>query len=232
MECQICLVDIEFEDMAPLSNCRHIYHRQCIHEHIKAAILSNNVEISCPSEDCTRKLSTNDVETYVEGEILEKFYQFSLNKYVESADNMTSWCPTPGCSAVFEFDEILDNYRCLVCRKHYCLKCRTDYHYGMTCAEYRVSNTFSKDDKAFVDFVKGAKFKQCPKCKFWVERVSGCCSMACRCGVAFCYDCGGTGCPHGRCTGSGRNGGGGGGEGAGGAIFGALGGLFGRRTWN
>ena len=91
-----------------------------------------------------------------------------------------------------------------------------------------MSKTFSKEDKAFEDFVKGAKFKQCPKCKFWVERVSGCSSMACRCGVEFCYDCGGTGCPHGRCSGSGRNGGGGGG-GVGGAIGGALGGLFGRR---
>jgi hypothetical protein len=75
----------------------------------------------------------------------------------------------------------------------------------MSCAEYRISNTFSQDDKKFEEFVRGAKFKQCPKCKFWVERVEGCSTMSCRCGVEFCYDCGGTGCPHGMCTGSGRN---------------------------
>jgi hypothetical protein len=50
MECQICLVDIEYEDMAPLSNCGHLHHRQCIHEHIKAAILANKLDIPCPSE--------------------------------------------------------------------------------------------------------------------------------------------------------------------------------------
>lgn len=46
----------------------------------------------------------------------------------------TSWCPTAGCTAVFESDEALDNYRCPACRKHYCLKCRCQYHTGMTCA--------------------------------------------------------------------------------------------------
>lgn len=28
--------------------------------------------------------------------------------------------------------------------------------------------------------------------------------MTCKCGQEFCYDCGGTGCPHGSCSNSGR----------------------------
>ncbi len=75
----------------------------------------------------------------------------------------------------------------------------------MTCAEYRINNSFSDADKKFEGFVKGAKFKKCPQCNFWVERSQGCSTMTCRCGKQFCYDCGGTGCPHGKCSGSGKN---------------------------
>ena len=74
----------------------------------------------------------------------------------------------------------------------------------MTCAEYRINNSFDKNDEKFIDFVKGAKFKQCPKCNYWVERNDGCSTMRCKCGQEFCYTCGGTGCPHGSCSNSGR----------------------------
>lgn len=40
-------------------------------------------------------------------------------------------------------------------------------------------------------FAKGAKFKQCPNCKFWVEKNQGCDHMTCRCKYQFCYVCGG-----------------------------------------
>lgn len=116
----------------------------------------------------------------------------------------TAWCPTAGCTAVFSFDEELDNYKCPACQKHYCLRCRCDYHYGMTCAEYKINNSFDKNDEDFIKFVQGARYKQCPKCKFWVERNDGCSTMTCKCGQEFCYDCGGTTCPHGMCANSGR----------------------------
>ena len=43
----------------------------------------------------------------------------------------------------------------------------------------------------FVNFVKGMKFKQCPKCRYWVEKNEGCNHMTCRCQKQFCYVCGG-----------------------------------------
>lgn len=74
----------------------------------------------------------------------------------------------------------------------------------MTCAEYKINNSFDKNDQDFIKFVQGAKYKQCPRCKFWVERNDGCSTMTCKCGQEFCYDCGGTTCPHGSCSNSGR----------------------------
>jgi hypothetical protein len=84
--------------------------------------------------------------TYIDGELKEKYLKFTFNKYVESNTGSVSWCPTAGCTAVFEFDEALDNYRCPNCHKHYCLKCRCEYHTGMSCAEYKVNKSFDKND--------------------------------------------------------------------------------------
>ena len=61
----------------------------------------------------------------------------------------------------------------------------------MTCKEYQISNRVDKNDKLFMKFVKGKKFKMCPFCKFWVEKTVGCDHMRCKCGKEFCYKCGG-----------------------------------------
>ena len=103
----------------------------------------------------------------------------------------TSWCPTPGCSAVFAFDEALTEYRCPACKKNYCLRCKCEYHQNMSCKEYKKIANMGEEDKRFMFLVKGAKFKQCPSCKFWVEKSDGCDHMTCRCKYEFCYVCGG-----------------------------------------
>jgi len=42
----------------------------------------------------------------------------------------------------------------------------------------------------FEDFVKGAKYKMCQECKYWVEKTDGCDHLTCKCGNEFCYKCG------------------------------------------
>jgi len=111
--------------------------------------------------------------------------------YVEHNTGDTSWCPTPGCQAVFAFDEALTNYKCPTCKKHYCLRCKCEMHTGVSCEEYRSMAHLSEDDKKFMVLAKGAKYKQCPSCKFWVEKNEGCDHMTCRCKYQFCYVCGG-----------------------------------------
>ncbi|CAD8212372.1 unnamed protein product [Paramecium pentaurelia] len=46
------------------------------------------------------------------------------------------------------------------------------------------------DDK-FLNLMMISKYKQCPQCKTWVEKISGCDHMTCRCKFQFCYACGG-----------------------------------------
>lgn len=101
-----------------------------------------------------------------------------------------SWCPTPGCSNAFEFDGDIRDFNCLKCSKSYCLSCKTESHAGKTCEQNKQGRQIAQEDKEFIEFAKGAKYKQCPECRFWVEKNKGCCHMTCRCGYEFCYVCG------------------------------------------
>lgn len=104
-----------------------------------------------------------------------------------------SWCPTADCKFAFIYDPEDDGARfvCPTCNKEYCLQCRVPYHVDMNCEEYQINSTELDVDKKFLKFAKGKKYKQCPKCDFWIERSLGCNSMRCRCGTNFCYKCGG-----------------------------------------
>lgn len=102
-----------------------------------------------------------------------------------------SWCPTAGCQYVFCFDEDESEFNCPLCHKIYCLKCKVPFHNGLSCKEFNINRVFDKNDEKFIEFVKGAKYKQCPSCLFWVEKNEGCDHMTCRCKYEFCYVCGG-----------------------------------------
>ena len=65
------------------------------------------------------------------------------------------------------------------------------WHKDMSCAEYSSYKGLDGEEESFKQFIRGAKYKQCPKCKFWVEKSEGCNHMECRCGMEFCYACGG-----------------------------------------
>ena len=72
------------------------------------------------------------------------------------------------------------------------MKCKTNWHEGKTCIQYRkgLSIQEKNSDVLFYKFAKGSKYKQCPYCKFWVEKNEGCNHISCKCGNHFCYRCG------------------------------------------
>ena len=60
----------------------------------------------------------------------------------------------------------------------------------MTCKEYQIAHKKDENDEKFEHFVKGMNLKKCPKCGAWVQKASGCDHIACKCGYAFCFNCG------------------------------------------
>jgi hypothetical protein len=189
--CKICLEGLTTQEFMPLDGCGHMFHTPCVRDYIKAAIDSRHIPIKCP-EQCGVCITQGDVYQIVQDEkSRDKYEEFELKNFAEMNSQDISWCPTADCKFLFSKEEGVSEFYCPVCTKHYCLSCKTEFHKGQTCKEWRVSNNYTESDKRFMDFVKGHKYKQCTQCKFWVEKNEGCDHMTCRCSYQFCYKCGG-----------------------------------------
>ena len=105
---------------------------------------------------------------------------------IEAEDDLGS-CPTAGCPFAFVWDPHNRKLDCPLCKKSFCLVCRSEpWHQGKRCEEFQAERGDPEaSDAAFANFAKSQKLRQCPKCKFWVEKTSGCDAMHCRCNLVF-----------------------------------------------
>ena len=193
-QCAICMDEIiEINELLPLYTCGHVFHSACIKQYIEMKVKDRAYPILCPDTTCKLPLSNYDIQFLLDPNVLNEYFQGSFNKFVENNMSDYSYCPTPDCRYIFIFEQKNDppDFTCPVCSKRYCLNCKTQYHINMTCEEYRISHSHTKEDQKFEKFVKGKKYKQCPGCKIWVEKIEGCDFISCRCGMSFCYNCGG-----------------------------------------
>ena len=191
-KCEICLEEFSLLDCTNyFLNCNCVLHNKCFDEMVKTAIENNTLPVKCPN--CNIPVHPNFIEDSIRNanpQLFPKYEKFSLNNFLQNNSDDYSSCPTPGCEYMFFFNPGEHNFLCPMCNKHYCLNCKDEWHINMTCQEYRDSRDVNKLDAQFFNFVKGAKFKMCPKCKYWVEKNQGCNHMKCRCGADFCYLCG------------------------------------------
>ena len=189
--CLICQDDIDnIGDLFPLYNCHDVYHASCFKQYLDSRIKDRQYPIDCPNTSCKKIVSNYDMRQLLDNKTLLEFDITSFKKHVEINMNYYSNCPTPDCNFIFIFDyESGPQFTCPLCAKQYCLNCKTQYHTGMTCQEYRISHSRTQDDVKFEEFAMGQKFKQCPGCTTWVSKIEGCDFISCRCGRQFCYNC-------------------------------------------
>ena len=116
-----------------------------------------------------------------------KLEEISLNHLAENNSEEITYCPTPGCNYMCFYNKNEYHLNCPLCKKSYCLKCKTEWHANKTCQEYQSEKSKTENDIKFEEYVKGNNFKQCPNCKRWVEKTIGCNHIKCRCGTHFCY---------------------------------------------
>ncbi|CAG9335977.1 unnamed protein product [Blepharisma stoltei] len=188
ISCPICLDDIEDPNSKPLVQCQHIFHDHCISRYITNKVDSRQFPILCPLELCKAEIDASDIKTRLEQYIFQQFEDYSFKNHVETHGSEYSCCPTADCPYIF-IPNCAKRFKCPVCKKKYCLECRSIYHRKLNCEEFRAANGDIRDAE-FLKFVKGAMYKQCILCQFWVERTKGCNHMTCRCGYEFCYKCG------------------------------------------
>lgn len=87
------------------------------------------------------------------------------------------------CEYIFEVAGNPTFFTCPLCTKQFCLKCKTEYHTNSTCEQYQQwLQENGRADELFDEFVIGKKYKQCPGCKRWIEKIDGCNHLTCICG--------------------------------------------------
>ena len=210
--CAICFCEYTSTDGIVLQGCNHSFCIECISIYIRGKAKDGEVtpsHMKCPSIDpevCGKPIAQSDVLTCLESEAdRDRYLRLSLDRCIDNDPEGMGCCPTAGCSFLFAWDPENRKLDCPLCRKTYCLVCRVGpWHAGIRCYQYQHdqkakgkseggggSGGDDESDKAFQKFASKQKLKQCPRCRFWVEKDHGCDAMHCRCNLVFCYKCGG-----------------------------------------
>jgi ariadne-1 len=168
-----------------LTNCGHTIGPDCFEEYLDLSLKSGQIPIKCPIFECQEHVNEADVRQY-SPEYLELFHSQSLIAY-RVVGNLQQ-CYNPSCDFFFELESPATQFVCPKCYIVNCINCQTTEHFKMTCEEYQ---SYEEEDDRFFETASEHRFKQCPKCLFWIEKNQGCNHMTCRCKFQFCYVCGG-----------------------------------------
>ena len=180
----------------PQLDCKKFVHGKCFIEYISSELNSNHFPIRCPlcindnRHEINFKIILDCLLLNDKNDLALKLENRSLNHYALNNTDEVTFCPTPGCSYICFFDKDEFHLKCPLCKKEYCLKCQTEWHQYSTCQEYQAEKKEKENDVKFDEYIKGSNFKQCPNCKRWIEKTTGCNHMVCLCGNNFCYGCG------------------------------------------
>ena len=196
--CIFCAEDFDENDfMNPLiMECKKHVHGKCFVHYIEEELNNKRFPIKCPlcagneRHEINYKTVLDSLLLNDKDNLAAKLENISLNHLAENNPDEITFCPTAGCKYMCSYDKNEFHLECPMCQKSYCLQCKTEWHKGMTCQEYQISKNKDENDVKFEEYVKGSKLKQCPKCKRWVEKISGCDHITCSCGTPFCYRCG------------------------------------------
>lgn len=188
--CPICLQEFNLlDDYNYFLDCTCLVHNECFNEFIEASITENQIPIKCPicnKVEVNQKFIYDSLNSTGKPALIEKYENFVLNYYQGKSKGIVCNCPTPGCNYMFINDTHETIFNCPMCENKYCLVCKVPYHEGRTCQQYKNDPLF---DNLFYQLANKL-YKQCPTCKFWIEKTVGCNHMICRCGTEFCYNCG------------------------------------------
>ncbi|RHN67220.1 putative transcription factor C2H2 family [Medicago truncatula] len=98
-------------------------------------------------------------------------------------------CPSPNCFVQLKPNELQHNLPKQVTFRWESLIYESSITFKFMSYARKLFQNF-KLDKKFLELAKRERWKRCPSCSIYVERINGCNHMMCRCGSDFCYKCG------------------------------------------
>lgn len=191
--CNVCYEDVPLEATSHM-DCGHDYCNECWTEYFIVKINEGQSRrVNCMAPKCNAICDEALVRKLVSAkrpDIAERFERFLLESYIEDNDTV-KWCPsTPHCgNAIRVKGDIHCEVEC-TCGRQFCFNCSSEAHSPCSCVMWELWIKKCRDESETVNWIT-VNTKPCPKCHKPVEKNGGCNLVACICGQAFCWLCGG-----------------------------------------
>ncbi|KAK9274710.1 hypothetical protein L1049_021961 [Liquidambar formosana] len=190
--CEICVEPKPMDESFKIDGCTHSYCTECVVKYVASKLQDNVTCIRCPVSNCTGLLEPEYCRDILPSEVFERWGNALCESVILGSEKF--YCPFKDCSALLINDggEVVTQSECPNCRRLFCAQCKASWHVGIDCAEFQKLNKDEREreDIMMMNLAKNKNWKRCPKCRFYVEKSQGCMYMKCRCGFAFCYNCG------------------------------------------
>ncbi|CDW84284.1 ibr domain containing protein [Stylonychia lemnae] len=177
----------------PLEGCSNLFHKECLQRFLISSINQCVYPLKCPDHECRKLLLDSDLRALISIDIYEKYLNYSIQKVADQQPDIQH-CPNPGCGFAFAWDQNQDEPHqiCKKCQKKICIPCKTIFHQDQSCEEYKRNQRFDDNDQKFIDRMIYEGNIQCTRCRYWIQKKSGCDHVTCgKCGFDMCFNCGG-----------------------------------------
>ncbi|EXC13603.1 putative E3 ubiquitin-protein ligase [Morus notabilis] len=190
--CEICIEPKSSNESFSIKGCSHSYCTDCVFKYVASKLQDNVTAINCPVSGCDGWLEPEHCRSILPAEVFDRWGFALCEAFFLASEKF--YCPYKDCSVMLINDggEAVTQSECPNCYRMFCAECKVSWHEGISCEEFRKLNKDEreKEDIMLMNLATSKLWRRCPSCRFYVERSEGCLFMRCRCGVAFCYNCG------------------------------------------
>ncbi|KAK6153808.1 hypothetical protein DH2020_013447 [Rehmannia glutinosa] len=191
ISCEICTEEKQKSDMFQIKGCPHSFCISCISKHVTYKLQENIFLISCPDQDCNNIIEPGSLSSIVPPGVRDRWEEAITESTILACQKIH--CPYENCSEVLiddSDDGIVTECECPRCHRLFCAKCEVSWHHGFDCEEFQKLDLNKKEKEKLKMLAIENKWKECPNCKVFVDKIDGCIHITCRCKFEFCYICG------------------------------------------
>lgn len=187
--CEICMDAKTKQEMFTNNQCSHSFCKDCMANYVASKIQENISMIRCPDINCKGLLEPQNCRSLVPKQVFNRWEAALSESFILGLQNF--YCPLKDCSVMLVDDgrEVVRESLCPYCHRPFCAQCNVSWHEGMGCREFQKQRKGQRkkedaermsEDVILNNLANKMKWRRCPNCKFYVEKVEGCQHITCR----------------------------------------------------
>ncbi|RHN60957.1 putative transcription factor C2H2 family [Medicago truncatula] len=173
--CAICMEAKPVEEMFQNQKCSHSFCEDCLGRYLAAKIQESISMVKCPDPKCNDILEPHDCCSILPKDVFDRWENALCENMVLGSQKF--YCPFNDCSAMLLNDEkgIVTASECPHCHRLFCAQCKVSWHIGVDCKEFLSlkDGERGREDLMAMELAKNKRWKRCPKCGFYVEKIVG-----------------------------------------------------------